>query len=179
MKANPLTVVILLLLASTGCSLMEVQHHYQPDTPFSTYHNFHWIQDMKEAPPAEVDEDLDQLIRGKISKALADKGFNESLTEKADFLINYQLITQERVAINPREAKGARLDYRYPESLNVDAYSYRVGSLILDVVDPQSREVVWQGNVHGFVDVHTDPKKQEKRLDKAVRMLLSKFPPNS
>jgi hypothetical protein len=179
MKTNPLKAVFLLLLASTGCSLLEVQHNYVPNTPFSSYQNFHWIQGIENPPEAQVDEQLDQLIRSKISQALVNKGFNESLTEKADFLINYQLITQERVAIHQQGTVARHLGYHHPDVLDVDAYSYRVGSLVLDVVDPQSREVVWQGNVQGFVDVHTDPKKQEQRLDKAVGMLLSKFPPNS
>jgi hypothetical protein len=45
------------------------------------------------------------------------------------------------------------------------------------VIDPQSKEVVWQGHVYGFMDVNKDPKKQQERLDKAIRMLVSKFPP--
>lgn len=179
MKTNSIVVVILLIMALAGCSLMEVQHQYEPNAPFASYKNFHWIQGMEEnKQEEEIDEQLDQQIRGKISEELANKGFNESLTEKADFLINYQLITQERVAISQKDESFRHLNYRYPTSMNVESYSYRTGSIILDVIDPQSREVVWQGNVYGFVDVHTDPQKQQKRLEKAVKLLLSKFPPN-
>ncbi len=177
MKTNPFTVVFLLLLASTGCSLMEAQHQFDPNAPFSSYKSFHWIEGVENPPEAQVDAQFDQLIRSKISQALVNKGFNESSTEKADFLINYQLITQERVAISQHPDAVRHLGYRHPDTINVSEYSYRVGSLTLDVVDPQSREAVWQGYVQGFVDVHTDPKKQEKRLDKAVSLLLSKFPP--
>lgn len=179
MKINFVSVVFLLLLASTGCATMEANHTYQPDTPFASYKNFHWIQGA-EAPTekeTEIDEKLDEQIRGKISQELQNKGFNETLTEKPDFLINYQLIAEDRSAVHQNVGVARTLNYRYPDKLNVEAYAYRVGALILDVVDPQSREVVWQGNVQGFLDVHTDPKKQEQRLEKAVRMLLSKFPP--
>lgn len=180
MKTKSAAVVILVMLALVGCSLMEVQYHYEPNAPFASYKNFQWIQGMGESEQGqEIDEQLDQQIRSQISQELANKGFNESLTEKADFLINYQLITQERVAISQKDDSFRHLNYRYPTSMNVETYSYRTGSLILDVIDAQSREVVWQGNVYGFVDVHTDPQKQQKRLEKAVKMLLSKFPPNT
>lgn len=170
-------IFVLFLLASWGCSFMDVDHKYEPNAPFSSYKNYHWMQGLKDAPEPEIDEEWDNLIRSKIDQALADKGFNESLVEKADFLINYQFITQERIAVSQKETSYRHLNYRYPDSMNVDTYSYRTGSLILDVIDPEAKEVVWQGHVYGFMDVHTDPEKQEKRLEKAVSMLLSKFPP--
>jgi hypothetical protein len=156
---------------------MDVEHKYEPSAPFSSYKNYHWIQGLKDSEIPEIDEDLDNQIRGKITQALANKGFQESLVEKADFLINYQFITQERIAVSQKDASYRHLNYRYPDTMNVDTYSYRTGSLILDVIDPQAREVVWQGHVYGFMDLHSDPQKQEKRLEKAVDMLLSKFPP--
>ncbi|KPJ95212.1 MAG: hypothetical protein AMJ53_03235 [Gammaproteobacteria bacterium SG8_11] len=156
---------------------MDVEHKYEPNVDFTSFKNFHWVQGMESQPEVEIDEALDQNIRKKISQQLIAKGYNESLTEQADFLINYQFITQDRVAVDQRREFRQPLNYKYPSTMNVDTYSYRTGSLILDVVDPQSRHVVWQGHVYGFLDVHTDPKKQDKRLDKAVRKLLSKFPP--
>jgi hypothetical protein len=178
MKTISLTIAALFVLSSTACSFMEVEHKYEPGTPFSSYKSFRWTQATEATTEAKTDEVWDERIRGKISQELTKKGFNASATDQSDFLINYQFITQERVAVNQKDDMLRYANYRYANSLDVDTFSYRVGSLILDVIDPQSKEVVWQGHVYGFVDVHTDPKKQEKRLDKAIQMLLSKFPPN-
>ena len=173
--------VVTFFLVSYGCSFMDVQHRFEPGTPFASYHSFQWMQGLETTPEEqatpEIDENMDQLIRSKITQELNNKNFNESSSEKADFLINYRFITQDRVAISQKDEAFRNLNYRYPRSMEVESYSYRTGSLILDVIDPNSREVVWQGNVYGFMDVHTDPKKQEQRLEKAVRLLLADFPP--
>jgi hypothetical protein len=188
MNIKTLTIFVL-SLALSSCAFMEVEDRYAPGTPFSSYKNYHWVQAIEEATTTAttttttaetetaIDENTDKLIRSKINQALANKGFKESLVEKPDFLINYQFITQQRTAVNQPGRPFGHLGYKYAVSMDVESYSYRTGSLILDVIDPQSKEVVWQGHVYGFMDVNKDPKKQQERLDKAIRMLVSKFPP--
>lgn len=177
--------VFVLSLALSSCAFMEVDHKYAPGTPFSTYKSYQWVPVINEEEAATtsaetetvIDAETDNLIRNKINQALANKGFTEATGDKPDFLINYQFITQQRTAVNQPGRPFGHLGYKYAVSMDVESYAYRTGSLILDVIDPQSKEVVWQGHVYGFMDVHKDPKKQQERLDKAVRMLVSKFPP--
>ena len=180
MKIN-IGLIVGFLLFSSGCSFMDAQHRYEPGTPFGSYKSFQWVPAQEKTAEvdnsSEIDPKLDELIRGKISQELKNKNFTESLMGNADFLINYRFIVRERTAMNKKTESFLYQNYRYANSIDVETYSYRTGSLILDVIDPTSQEVVWQGDVSGFLDLQTDPKKQDKRLEKAVHMLLASFPP--
>ena len=178
MKTYNILAGLVIFALVSACSLMEVQHRYEPNVAFSTYKNYSWIQiQPEEDTQPEIDPEMDSRIRSQINKELAGKGFSEIPAEQADFLVNYRFLTQERSALVQDDVYIRQRNYVYADSLEAERYDYRVGSLILDVIDSKSREVVWQGNIYGFLDVHSDPKKQQERLEKAVRMLLSKFPP--
>jgi len=53
-----------------------------------------------------------------------------------------------------------------------------VGTLVLDMYDPTTKQLVWTGNATKTIDPSSNEEKNQKRLDKAMEKLLKHFPPN-
>ena len=52
--------------------------------------------------------------------------------------------------------------------------SYESGTLVVDVWDAESKQLIWRGTAPGIA-VSWNPKKIEKRLDKALRKMVTQW----
>jgi uncharacterized protein DUF4136 len=52
-----------------------------------------------------------------------------------------------------------------------------VGTLMVDIVDSASKELVWRGVASDTVNPNAKPEKREKNINQAVAKLFKKFPP--
>ena len=56
----------------------------------------------------------------------------------------------------------------------VDSYDVGAATLVVDLVDPQTRTVIWRGIVTDVVEGSID--KMKKKVDRGVRKLFKQFP---
>ena len=54
---------------------------------------------------------------------------------------------------------------------------YDEGTLILDIVDAESRTLIWRGSARAEVSATVAPETREARVREAVRRILEQFPP--
>ena len=52
-----------------------------------------------------------------------------------------------------------------------------VGTLVLDMYDPSTKQLVWTGRATKTLDPSNSQEKKQKNLDKAMQKLLKDFPP--
>ena len=52
-----------------------------------------------------------------------------------------------------------------------------IGTLVLDMYDPGSKQLVWTGRVTKTLDPGANQEKKQKNLDKATQKLLKNYPP--
>ena len=52
-----------------------------------------------------------------------------------------------------------------------------VGTLVLDLYDPSTKQLVWTGNATKTIDPSSSQEKNQKNLDKAMAKLLKNYPP--
>lgn len=57
-------------------------------------------------------------------------------------------------------------------------HKYREGTIVLEVVDSKSNQLVWQGAAEGALTGLDNPEDAQEQINKAVRDLLANFPPN-
>jgi Domain of unknown function (DUF4136) len=118
-------------------------------------------------------------IRGEITRDLQSNGF-ERVTGggRPDFLVAFYVGLQQKYDVQ-------YMDYGYPgfwgrrrfgwnwgwPTADIWQVPYTDSTLILDIIDGQTNQLIWRG-----YDVNTiDMKKPEKRLDKAVDSLVKKY----
>jgi len=61
----------------------------------------------------------------------------------------------------------------------IDVYPFTEGSLIIDLVDAQTKALVWRGTGTGVVEkVQRTPEEMQERADKIIKKIMESFPPN-
>ena len=51
------------------------------------------------------------------------------------------------------------------------------GTLIIDFVEPNSKNLLWRGAAKGVFDNARTPEKRDKMINEAVQKILQNFPP--
>ena len=70
-----------------------------------------------------------------------------------------------------------RYYYRGVPEQDVTVTQYTEGTLIIDVIEARSMELVWRASATGTVDPNPNPEKIEKKVDDIVKKMFSKYPP--
>lgn len=163
-----------LLTGIAGCATMSVTTDYDQDVDFSEYKTFNWVKQKPKIPPRRrIDAALlDKRIRDAVEAELAFKGFRRVTGGIPDFLVAYHLGAENKVDVSAfgyRYGPGGRWVGR-----QVEVHRYKEGSLILDIVDFDTRQLIWRGTAVGAI---YSPADLERKLLEAVGKALDEFPP--
>lgn len=188
-----------LALASSlaGCSMIDVSTDYDPSVDFARLTTYDWLPGpQKRTGNPRIDNPLlKKRIRAAVESQLAAKGYEKASADRADFLIAYHAAIHRRLSVesmNTDYGYGSGRgwdDHRYghgwgyhrawssaPMSRTYTRY-YDEGSLILDFVTPQTRELIWRGAAKAAIDEADSPNTKRERINEAVRRMLEQFPP--
>lgn len=162
-----LGICAVIALALTGCTAIAVQHDYDPDVDFSAYRSFAWMPmtaQQSGVPDHLSGPFLDKRIRKALAEELTGSGLHYA-PESADVLVAYQL----------RYKRKSEVHAAYPHA--IDVRRYREGTLIVDLVDPDTKALIWRG--WSVSDLHrsTDPQQEQAQIERAVRKILARYPP--
>jgi len=172
--------VCLLLLASltTGCAFVKLQTDYKPNKDFSQYETFCWLQGCEFVylgPEYFEDFNNVELIREAVVEELISKGFEQD-SNQPDFLVNFQIIAEEKTAITSSYAIEDINGERPWIPFNDQEIRYYIeGSLVIDIIDAQTSEIVWRS--YGVQYFEHQEKINENKIRRAVRAALKDFPP--
>jgi hypothetical protein len=168
---------MLALLAAAGCTPpLTVESDYDPATEFSKYKSWDWLPGAK---PSE--KDIDSLSEQRLRSAIEAELPNRGLTKAgagADLSVTFQISVQHKI-----ETSNASVGVGYgwgPAHIGVSkspTKSYDEGTLILDLVDPKTKTLVWRGTAKGTVHKDSSPEERQENIKKAVAYLLQDYPP--
>jgi hypothetical protein len=117
---------------------------------------------------------FDQRLKNAVNNNLEEKGYSINTTDP-DFVLVYHTGVQDKVNVtNWGYTYGP---YWGPWGESVDVTQYTEGTLILDFIDFETKNIIWRGTAHKALSGNTDPERAEANLQKAVDQLLAKFPP--
>jgi Domain of unknown function (DUF4136) len=169
-----LPVIALLILAS--CASVHVNADYDKKANFSGYKTYAYLKSGIDK--AEI-SDLDKKrILYAIDETMAAKGFTK--TENADVIISF--FTKERERQDYYNNFGMNWGWNWGWNpwwgMNTGFMSTSTeGTLIIDVIDGKTKELVWQGKGTGYLTENTD--KKDARAKEFVSRILEKYPPNN
>ena len=169
-----------LMLALGACRSIEVRTVAAPDAQFSGRSTFRILPApaprgvaLSATDPMLVNSITYQAIRSELRAAFESRGYRYS-PEVADLDVAYYATAQPVLDLQT-------FDYGYtwrgfPRQY-VEVYQYEQGTVIVDVIDPRTHQLMWRGE--GKAAVSTDPAKYAETLRKAVREIVKRFPPAS
>jgi len=149
----------------------EVRHNYMPGTDFSKYHTYKWINIEGGAHPNQI---MDAEIRQSVDSQMAAKGFTKTDGDKADLYVGYQIAVDQEKQWN---AYGMGGGVRWGGMGSATSSTINVGTLVVDMYDPATKQLVWTGNATKTIDPSSNQEKNQKNLNKAMEKLLKDFPP--
>ncbi len=169
-------------LALAGCAAIEVSSDWKPDADFSRLHAWAWLP---QARPVSGDPRLDSAlldarIRSAVEGELGARGLAKVGEAHADFLVAYHIALERRIEATTIDDYYGGVGYRHwsrPGYSHTYVFELEVGTLMLDVLDPRSRELIWRGTAKAEIVPDAAPEQREARIREAVRRMLERFPP--
>jgi len=159
------------LMAGPVIKAQDVRYNFMPGTDFSKYHTYKWVSIEGAAHPNQI---VDAQIKQAIGTQLASKGLTKTTGDTADLYVGYQIAVDQEKQWN---AYGMGGGIRWGGLATATSSTISVGTLVLDLYDPATKQLVWTGNATKTLDPGSNQEKNQKNLDKAMEKLLKNYPP--
>ena len=167
-----------------GCAGYQVSTDFSPAVSFSQFHTFALVM----PPDTAARQLLDQRVRNAVQTQLDAKGLVLGDREHADLFVGYGMVDKTHTEIYGYQdgwGWGGGWGWRYyrwgvawPMSSQVETYTN--GTVVVNMIDAKTRQVVWQGEVADVVSLPVkDPLRATRQIDAAVAKLFEKYPPQS
>ena len=180
MRIAPLLAVATLLL--TACNPVSVTTTVAPDASLASFRTFKVLNvPPRRAGLASLPNDpmldnsiTNRALRDHLTNAFIARGYSVD-QPNPDFTVAYY-------ASRRGELDVTAWDYGYPGRWGgwrggpgmVAVRPFTEGTVIVDVVNPKTHELVWRGR--GMSEVSDDPALYAGNLDRAVREIVKRFP---
>ena len=160
-----------LLMVSPVIKAQDVRYNFMPGTDFSKYHTYKWVSIESGAHPNQI---MDAEIKQAVDTQLASKGLTKTTGDTADLYVAYQIAVDQEKQWN---AYGMGGGLRWGGLATATSSTISVGTLVLDLYDPATKQLVWTGTATKTLDPSSNQDKNQKNLDKAMQKLLKDYPP--
>lgn len=178
-----MAVVLLPAVILNGCaSSPEIRVNSDTNADFSRYHTYGYINPL-DTDKAGYTTLVTKYLKQAVSVELEKRGY--VYADNPDLLVNFYARLEERnyVMMLPAPAYyGGYYDYRYgayeayPRYVNrLYNYSYQEGTVNVDLVDAEKRQVVWEGVAVNEVD-SKDLENPQQALSKVIAVIFTHYP---
>ena len=173
------------LLTACGDNI-KVTQDYDPAVNFSVFSSYNFV--------AFEDDEVTTITQNRVKKALSEKlkslSFTQLTDAEADVLVAYHIFSDTRQKQRVTTT-GSGFNYYgggyygrgyYGPSINmtvshVDTIDYKVGTLVVDFVDPKTRNVLYHATAETTLSDARTPQDREKLIKAAVDKIFADYPP--
>jgi hypothetical protein len=161
----------IIMLMTIPAVAQQVKTDYDRSANFSQYKTYSW-SNVKTADPLLVDR-----IKNAVNSTLSAKGLKQA-DSGGDLTINAMEITKDQQTLDTfyNGGFGGRRFGGFGDATTTTE-TYRIGTLVVDLVDTQSKELVWRGSSSDTLSNKSD--KNIKNLNKGVEKMFKHFPPEA
>ena len=179
---NILTLLMLLFVAA-GCAVTD----FDKSANFNEYRTFSWGKsEIKTENPIYNSDLINKNIKATVENEFAKRGITKS--ENADFVVSYHTYTEKKEETNGGYPYFSRYPFFpfgfYPYGFGWGfpygygyggprTSTYTEGTLIIDITDRKTDELIWRGAVSGNVD---NVKSLQKQIQKGIKAIMKKYP---
>ena len=148
----------LVLLAAGRLAAQDVKYNFMPGTDISKYHTYKRVAIEGASHPNQI---MDAEIKQAVDSQLASKGMTKTDNEKADLYVGYQIAVDKEKQWNAwgtGRGFGGGMGSATSSTINV-------GTLVLDMYDPATKQLVWTGNATKTIDPSSNQEKNMKKSE--------------
>jgi hypothetical protein len=161
-----------LMLGVVACSGIQVSTDYDDDVYFGQYKTFdfylvpHNLDGHK-----RLSAEYDRAIKKVASEELASAGIAQK-GHLPDMYLAYRSLGQHEERLDEWGYGQAR-EHKGRGDKGLDADFYPKGTLVIDLIDRDTNEIIWRGTA----DAPIDETSTIERIEQAVVSILREFPP--
>ncbi|MDH3734126.1 MAG: DUF4136 domain-containing protein [Gemmatimonadota bacterium] len=163
------------LAALGGCASTNVNTQAAPDVSFTEMSTYAWLPN----PPLDMGEIrpmVGRIVRTAVEEELAALGFTPDPISQPDFWVSTFVAAGQTEVETTWAFYGPRYDW-ISVLVGADVGFYREGTLILDLLDGRSRELIWRGVATATVEQgQRAAADAERRVADAVQAMLAELP---
>jgi hypothetical protein len=170
-KAIMLSIATIMLITVPSVA-QQVKTDYDRNANFNQYKTYSWSS-VKSKDPLLVDR-----IKSAVNSTLAAKGLTQ-VDSGGDLSIVAMEITKSQQTLNTFY-NGGFGGWRWGGGFGnatTTTETYKVGTLVVDLFDTQSKELLWRGSSSDTLSNKSD--KNIKNLNKGVEKMFKQFPPEA
>ena len=167
------------LLLLTACGGYRVRTDFDRQADFHAYRSFSFVPGQDPGP-----ELLLRRVQRAVEAEMGAKGFTGAADADADLLVRYQAVMH--VKRGPVFSFGVGVGSFAPGggvgagvSRSTGGRPDLVADIALDILDGRSHAVLWHGTAENAVGPSLSPEEADAAVQKAVKDLLSGFPPKN
>lgn len=182
MRVGFVLLILALMPMLGGCRTFDVHHDWDPDYVYTALNRFMLVDPPKReyANPFADNALLRKRITAALDSVLTERGFTR-VEDRADFLVTYEVLLEDRLRVDGVSSSIGTGFGRYARVVgsvhsSATIRSYQEATLIVDVLDPVSRNLVWRGWGTGMLRTR-DRDRGNERLKEGVSQILEGFPP--
>lgn len=174
------------LSLAAGCASQPVTTDYSPAITFSHYRTFALV-----SPPDSAGQQLlDQRVHNAVQAQLLGKALTETDRENADLYVGYGMVDKTHTQVYTTHEgwgwgsgwgwRNYRWGVAWPMIVRHQVETYTDGTVVVHLIDAKTKQVVWEGEVAGVVNLPVaNPIHATRQIDGAVAKLFAKYPPQS
>ena len=161
---------IAMMVAIVNVTAAQKVTVYDVRANFARYRTFSWIE-----PPNTSDPSIRAWLVEAIDSGLAEKGLQRVRTD-GDLGIAAHVATQQAQTL-PTFYNGVAGGWRWLSGFEATtpAQVYDVGTLVVDIFDRETRNVMWRGSSPRALSVN--PGKSADKLSAGISKMFRNFPP--
>ena len=173
---------VLAVLALTACGGgIDIKSDYDPAAvqAMNSYKTYSWATAKRDQTISTLNA---QRIHDAIDNALKTKGFTK-VESGGDFQVAFIATTAQQTdytTTNDYYGYGWGRWYGAGGGMSTSrttAYNWQQGTLVLDIVDAKTNQMVYRSTAQAEVDQDLSPTERQTRLNTGALKMLEKFPP--
>jgi len=184
LKPRLIATLAVAALGLGGCaSGPEVRGEYDKAADFGKYRTYGFVAQTSPDGGGEYRSLALQMLQRAATREMEARGYR--LADSPDLAINFQGKLEEKVDVESTPAPYYGPGWGYGGwygapyggwgGTEVTTRRYNVGTLVMDIVDREKRQVVFQGGVEGVVTKEMR-ENREASINNAVAAIFSKYP---
>lgn len=175
MRTFRLSILLLSMAGVVGCASSTAFVDYNRAGLWSTYRTYNWLAEPRaeDIGPLATNPSNRASIKDAVEGAMKNRGVQHA-EQNPDLLVAYY-------AGKTNEIDPSVWGYSYaPDGSYKDEqgppHSYKSGTVVIDLVDAKSKELMWRGWSSGVVDAPNN-EKTENSIREVVKKVMAEYPP--
>ncbi len=178
LRVGAVVLIAAVAVMAASCSSISVNADFDPKVDFSGLRTWTWAAATATGPgkPLLASSLVESRIRDAVERELSSRGFRVADGEP-DFTIGYGLSYEDKLDVQTFQDYYGYGYWDGYGATRTQVSQYEEGTLILDIADPASNQLMWRGWARGRLRKNPSPEETTADVNEAVAAILAQFPP--